>query len=406
MAGFKLSDNALKAGARILLVGGRSSGKTAALMEVAERRADAVLVSGEASAQLTALAQTVAEEISLGIETDVPSRADLLHAVETTAETFGISHLLDANPLTLSGGQTQLVVLAANFIMNAPVLLLDEPFTGLDRAARRRVLAAIAAYPGAVAWTSTRPAAEEKDAATRMLEAEQVWGGEFVPGELFGTVEPRSLELDSLAISPDSRPARPWLRTAVAQAVQENLNLRLEPGQVLRLVGPNGAGKTTLLKTIAGLLAPVSGRVTVGGVSPSAATTEARLELACLAPQNPGHHFLASTVAGEFSLGAARRSTDAQRDFLLEFLGLNLSLETHPHDLVPVEMHLLALATAAAARASCLLLDEPTGRTDARGLERIIELVRLYTAAGGIVVLATHDGQLFDALAGPVLELS
>lgn len=49
------------------------------------------------------------------------------------------------------------------------------------------------------------------------------------------------------------------------QAVLRGLDLALRPGTFTGLVGPNGSGKSTLLRCLAGILAPASGRVLVGG---------------------------------------------------------------------------------------------------------------------------------------------
>src|SRR5438445_703940 len=48
-------------------------------------------------------------------------------------------------------------------------------------------------------------------------------------------------------------------------AVLSGVDLALEPGTVTALVGPNGCGKSTLLRTLAGLLRPLAGTVTVAG---------------------------------------------------------------------------------------------------------------------------------------------
>ncbi|HNR81844.1 MAG TPA: ABC transporter ATP-binding protein, partial [Candidatus Pacearchaeota archaeon] len=47
--------------------------------------------------------------------------------------------------------------------------------------------------------------------------------------------------------------------------IAENINLRIESGQILCLLGPNGAGKTTLLKTILGFIKPKRGDILIGG---------------------------------------------------------------------------------------------------------------------------------------------
>ncbi|MEI6723523.1 MAG: ATP-binding cassette domain-containing protein, partial [Betaproteobacteria bacterium] len=46
-----------------------------------------------------------------------------------------------------------------------------------------------------------------------------------------------------------------------------HISVDIEPGQFLSVVGPSGCGKSTLLRIVAGLLAPTSGGVEIGGVA-------------------------------------------------------------------------------------------------------------------------------------------
>lgn len=48
--------------------------------------------------------------------------------------------------------------------------------------------------------------------------------------------------------------------------IQQELQLELQPGQLVCLIGPNGAGKSTLLRTLAGLQKPISGKVLIDNV--------------------------------------------------------------------------------------------------------------------------------------------
>ena len=52
----------------------------------------------------------------------------------------------------------------------------------------------------------------------------------------------------------------------------QNLNLALEPGQIVGLLGPNGSGKTTLIKLINDLLVPTEGRILIDGRAPGVET--------------------------------------------------------------------------------------------------------------------------------------
>jgi len=79
---------------------------------------------------------TVAENIGYGAD---PSLGDLAHAVNQVARLVGVDNLLDAHPAALSGGQCQRVALARVLASRFDVLLLDEPFRGLDSALRVRL---------------------------------------------------------------------------------------------------------------------------------------------------------------------------------------------------------------------------------------------------------------------------
>jgi energy-coupling factor transporter ATP-binding protein EcfA2 len=84
-------------------------------------------------------AETVEKELAFGpknLGIDLEEREKL---VEDIAEKFNISHLLDRNPLDLSGGERRLVSIASVLTMNQQILALDEPSFGQDYKQKRNL---------------------------------------------------------------------------------------------------------------------------------------------------------------------------------------------------------------------------------------------------------------------------
>ncbi len=84
---------------------------------------------------------TVRQNISLGLNPGLRLTLSQQGQVQEIARQMGLGELLDRLPGTLSGGQRQRIALARCLIREQPILLLDEPFSALDPALRREMLA-------------------------------------------------------------------------------------------------------------------------------------------------------------------------------------------------------------------------------------------------------------------------
>jgi energy-coupling factor transporter ATP-binding protein EcfA2 len=99
--------------------------------------------------QVTLAVETVGEEIGLPLYAAGMTHVDRARRVESVARELRIEHLLDRDVTALSGGEEKLVGIAAAFVAESPVHVLDEPFEQLDvahlaaviRAAKRRARA-------------------------------------------------------------------------------------------------------------------------------------------------------------------------------------------------------------------------------------------------------------------------
>ncbi|MDP1993314.1 MAG: ABC transporter ATP-binding protein, partial [Syntrophales bacterium] len=88
---------------------------------------------------------SVTREIAFGLESLGLPRADIQERIFTTAKILNLSALLERNPQELSGGEQQLVAIAAVLAIAPQLLVLDEPYANLDPVSVRRVRAALKA---------------------------------------------------------------------------------------------------------------------------------------------------------------------------------------------------------------------------------------------------------------------
>ena len=82
---------------------------------------------------------SVYENIAYGLNMNGCSADEVRERVEEMLELFGISHIADRYPGVISGGESQRVALARALVLRPGVMLLDEPFSALDPATKRRM---------------------------------------------------------------------------------------------------------------------------------------------------------------------------------------------------------------------------------------------------------------------------
>lgn len=199
----------------------------------------------------------------------------------------------------------------------------------------------------------------------------------------------------------------------------QDLDLSVEPGELLAVVGPNGAGKSTLCYALAGYIpqffsGQVSGSLQVVGrdaieVGPEGLAGEVGLVFQDPFNQITGARFTVreEIAFGLENMGVPREHMEARIDRVLALTGLLATADRSPYALSGGQQQRLALASVLVMEPSLLVLDEPTSQLDPVGTKEVFQAVHDLTEGGGTtVVLVEHKLEWVGSFADRVLLLA
>ncbi len=392
------------------------------------------------------------DDVAFGAENLAVPPGDIWARVHEALDDVGLAGFAIDHPTSaLSGGQKQRLALAGILAMRPGLILLDEPTANLDPAGVLEVRDAVGRClnkTGATlvvvehrvsVWkdlvdrivvlqpgSSSEPAVlldgppdAVLEQARDMLAAAGVWVPGYVPATrartekgAHGDAGGLLLSAEDLAVSRE-RPRRRGFKTIPPVPAQSGLNADVVAGQALTITGPNGAGKSTFALTLAGLLAPVAGKVGAGvalsnGAGSDPYTWKAQQLISRIGTvfQEPEHQFVTGRVLDELMFGPRHLGHGEERvDELLERLRLTHLVDANPYTLSGGEKRRLSVATVLAASPKVLVLDEPTFGQDANTWAELASFLSELLDAGTAVVSVTHDQEFSAVLGGTEMRL-
>lgn len=403
----------IEPGERVLLTGPSGSGKStlAALLAGVIRDPDDgvatghLLVSGNRARGLvlqqpddqTVMAR-VHDDVAFGLENSLVEPDQMQVLMETALRDVGLALAPDHPTKALSGGQRQRLALAGALVMEPGLLILDEPTSALDPDGVAAVLGAIETL------------LEQRSITLVVID--------HSPGRWWRMVD-RVVRCEGGVVvsdAPASGPAPERVRVPTVQQASVGdpvvvvrdlevsrdgtashagpLNFSVQAGEVVALRGPNGSGKTTLAMTLAGVLTPRHGSLTVAGLDPHALRSLELAKLVGVVPQNPAHSFFRPSVRAELGTGLTTPCGQLEADRW----GLQQVLEAHPLSLSGGQQRRLALALATGGHQKVLILDEPSQSLDDAGLAELVTQIGTASATGTAIIMATHDDALVAAV--------
>ena len=396
---------------------------------------------------------TVAEDIAFALENDCVPQEELFQRVDEVAETVDVKFLLDHAPTELSGGQKQRVSMAGVMIDDVDILLFDEPLANLDPATGKRAIDLIDKISKTTGKTVLIIEHRLEDALYRDVDRIVVVGeGEIVadmkPDELLCTdvlekegireplyitalkhagctVKPETMpqHIESMELAPYRERVQGWFQKAElpperqrtesmlevegvsfsyvpGKKVLQDINFRIEKGEMVSIVGKNGAGKSTLSNLICGFITPNSGKILLEGEDISGLSIKERGEVIGLVMQNPNQMISKPMIFDEVALGLAVRGVPEEEikervHETLKICGL------YPFRNWPVsalsfgQKKRVTIASILVMNPRVLILDEPTAGQDFRHYTEIMEFLKDINERLGItIIMITHDMHL------------
>lgn len=367
-------------------------------------------------------------ELAFGLESlgyDTPA---IRRRVAEMASFFGIQNWFYQNVADLSGGQKQLLNLAAVMTLDPDLLILDEPTSQLDPIAASDFLNALSKLNRELGTTilltehrleealplASRVAVLDRGRVLAQGTPQEVGQALKTQNHPMFLAMPTPLRVWAAVNSGDTPPitvreGRDWLAKYAASHplqplpdepvhprageaavsckelffkyekdspdVLKGLSLEVGRGEFLALLGGNGTGKTTLLKLLSGLEKPYRGELRVNGTM-------------AVLPQNPQTLFVKKTVREDLLELCGDQARTAHVTALCRLDGL---LDRHPFDLSGGEQQRAALAKVLLLDPDVLLLDEPTKGLDAQFKRIFAGILQALLDRGVTVLMVSHD---------------
>lgn len=374
---------------------------------------------------------------NLGYETGV-----IRLRVTEMASFFGIQTWFMKKVDELSGGQKQLLNLAAVMAMQPDLLVLDEPTSQLDPLAAGDFLATLRKINAELGTTivliehrleevlayadqvlvmedgAVLASAPPRDLAG-LIRGNDMFRAMPAPMRIFDalkgtgkcpvTVREGREWLGGLRRTGGADPAGQTGRKSAEKPVIElrdiwfryekdlpdvvrDLNMQVKKGELFCLLGGNGTGKTTTLNLIGRIRKPYRGKILIEGREiGNYKESELYGSLLGILPQNPQCLFVKDTVEEDLWEMVGKKHDTGRMDTVIDQTEIRHLLKSHPYDLSGGEQQRAALAKVLLLDPGIILLDEPTKGMDGFYKQKLAGILKGLTREGRTILMVSHD---------------
>ena len=338
-------------------------------------------------------------------------RKEMESRMEDMLKLFPIKHLLGRSIFELSGGEKQILCVAACYISGCKIIVLDEPSSNLDDKYIDilKEMLHILKNKGITLIIAEHRIYYLTDLADRIILVRK--------GELF-----KELTKDELLNSEKQLGLRSAIKTnlkAQSKLFGNDLNikkleynfkdgsgLKIEDisfglGNIYGITGKNGCGKSTFLRVMTGLDDKGKSEITFNG---KILNKKDRLKNSSLVMQDVNHQLFTDSVEEEIKLGVKDLSQD-RLDKVLFGLELTELKDRHPMSLSGGQKQRVAIASVLCKKSIFIFFDEPTSGMDYKNMIRISKLIKEMSTKDNIIFIVSHDNEFLNETADSILCL-
>lgn len=344
------------------------------------------------------------------------SREKMDERLEEMLKLFPIQHLLNRDIFKLSGGEKQILCIAASYIAGTDVIVLDEPSSNLDEKNIELVREMLEKLKGR---GITLIIAEHRiyylmDIADRVF---LIADGELKREYDIESFKALSLkELNELGL-------RDKLKTSLRVAENRNMggfeikslelalkgvgrrlslkNTAFEVGRIYGITGTNGLGKSSFIRCLIGVEKASREEIYLNG---RLLSKKDRLKLSSLVMQDVNHQLFTASVMDEAALGIKNMDKD-RLEAILKGLNLYELRDAHPMSLSGGQKQRVAIASVLYKDSRLVFFDEPTSGMDFANMMKISALIRENKREDKIIFIVSHDAEFLNATADYILHI-
>ena len=339
------------------------------------------------------------------------SKQEMESRMEDMLKLFPIKHLLGRSIFELSGGEKQILCVAACYISGCKIIVLDEPSSNLDDKYIDilKEMLQILKNKGITLIIAEHRIYYLTDLADRIILVRK--------GELF-----KELTKDELLNSEKQLGLRSAIKTVLKaqnKSVGNDLNikkleynfkdglgLKMEDisfglGNIYGITGKNGCGKSTFIRVMTGLDDKGKNEIIFNGKT---LNKKERLKNSSLVMQDVNHQLFTDSVEEEIKLGVKDLSQD-RLDKVLFGLELTELKDRHPMSLSGGQKQRVAIASVLCKNSRFIFFDEPTSGMDYKNMIRISKLIKEMSTKDNIIFIVSHDNEFLNETADSILCL-